>query len=658
MMRFKEWLQRASGPASKRFHRYVVMWAMAWVAGLALTLALFLRATPYSGAPYVLDLAHYLPHAIYYMTYGLTLIAAPFMLCSLFIQNDEEHTTRQRVFRTLCAILLLLSLIYQHIDNETLRYCNMHITVDFLRTYLLGQGVPIALWTLLEEDAGGSNVSFWLMIVPTAFAVCWFAFGTRIPMPKFTQKKMQWALFGVIIISFLFLPWLFRTDLFGSKNRQAKVAPPAILLMDAINTWREENDFPENIKERMLAAQEDWKKYNQSAWELTTPEKPWVKHYNGTCPPADKKYNFIIISFESFRAQSLNLFNSHETIEATPYMNSMALSDKAAYYTNYYTNGHPTIAGFMALHTGLLPHSNRTVAKAFTADQIDSFVNTLRKQGWQTIFFGGSDPDWDNQRPWLMRWYDDVSYKPENDELDRNVMHDVKQWLTNERDASKPFMITTFLISNHMPFQPREDGFIINNGTELKDKIYNTMRYDDDVLREFVESIRNEPWFDDTIIVLTGDHGLDLGDRDGSPDYNNLRTEAIHIPLILYGTHPRLPKGKQTTLSSHIDLGSTILDLAGICEDNATMGYSILNLSDNPERAEYAFKADRASVRTSQWTAYIDETGKVMLFDKEDDLQLQDISKDHPKVAEAMKKRADDMRTVVDYNYQNNLFNP
>ena len=51
--------------------------------------------------------------------------------------------------------MLALSLLYQHIDNEVLRFCDMHITIDFLETYVLRGGVPGVLWSLLAEDAGG-----------------------------------------------------------------------------------------------------------------------------------------------------------------------------------------------------------------------------------------------------------------------------------------------------------------------------------------------------------------------------------------------------------------------------------------------------------------------------------------------------------------------
>ena len=110
-----------NGQASSQFYKYFILWIMAWLAGTILTLTLFLRGTPYSGDPYVIDLWHYLPHAIYYMTYGISVITLPFMLASLFV-NDSHEKRRGAVLRTICAVLLALSLLYQHIDNEILPF--------------------------------------------------------------------------------------------------------------------------------------------------------------------------------------------------------------------------------------------------------------------------------------------------------------------------------------------------------------------------------------------------------------------------------------------------------------------------------------------------------------------------------------------------------
>ena len=127
------------------FFNSVAMYVMAWGFGLILTLCLFLRPTPY-GSGYVIDIWHYLPHAVFYMTFGLMMISAPYMLLSILLGTKEKYRRLCFGLEIVCAILLTISLLYQHVDNEILRFCSMHLTSDFLRTYVLSHGVPDALW--------------------------------------------------------------------------------------------------------------------------------------------------------------------------------------------------------------------------------------------------------------------------------------------------------------------------------------------------------------------------------------------------------------------------------------------------------------------------------------------------------------------------------
>lgn len=641
------------------FYRYLLMFGMAWIAGLMLTLFLFLRPTPY-GPAYVMDVWRFLPHAIFFMTFGLMMIVAPFMTYALFVRDAEKHKRLHAVLQGGCAVLLSLSLLYEHVDNEILRFCTMHITPDFLRTYLLSQGVPDSLWDLLASDAGGANVSLCLLSVPVIFLVCWFIFGKRIPQPEGLNKpKVFLSVFGVLMIGFVFLPCLFRSELFAWKTIQAKVAPPLVLIRDTIVSWNDAVQFPEDMSGPIARVQKNWlAQENDKNWQMLDDKHPFMRKYVGECKQPDKKYNVVIISFESYRAYNLNLFNPDYKQEVTPYLNSLINSGDAAYYTRYFTNGHPTIGAFMALHTGIPAHSRYTVAKSFVQNKIDSFVNVLRHHGYDTVFVGASDPDWDSQRPWLMQWYDEVLFDPANDEMDRAVMRDAQKWI-KAHDSSKPFLMTAFLMSNHMPFNRYEPEFRLTDSGEIHEKIINTMHYDDDVLREFIESMRNEPWFENTLFIVTGDHGVDLGERGEQPDYKNLRTEAVWIPLVIYGKHPRLPKGRHDILASHNDLGMTVLDLLGICDPTTSMGHSLL--TKNKDTAEvYIYKYGRSVIRTNEWSEYIlsyDKEKDLMLYKGDDLMQNTDVSKDYPEIADELYKKSRETSLVIDYGYHNNMYN-
>ncbi len=639
------------------FTTYGGLYVWAVIFGLITTLVLFLRPTPY-GMAYVMDLAHYLPHAIFYMLYGLGVICFPFMIIALLRRRATTAGT------TICAILLMLSLFWGHVDNEVLRYCKIHITVDFLETYVLSNGKPDAIWALLEGDQGGKNLSLYFLGLAPLFLITWLVFirrlVRRIPQVPKHCKKLVWGVTGALVISFIFLPALFRSNLFGSKNRQLLVAPPFVLVKQGIDEYVAAKIEHADLATLIPRFQKDWSEAETDKnWQFIDTSRPFMKTYKGTCPnTSEPPWNIIVISIESFRARNLPLFYRDAKDDPTPYISSLASGGRAAYYTNYYTNGHPTIASFMAQHTSLLPHNAYTVAQRFTLDTLDSYVSSLRNHGYQTVFFGGSDPDWDNQRVWLNRWYDKIYYTPDYDEKDRLVMQDASRWLNEELDPSKPFLMTFFLITNHTPFTlpAEEENLRLTDSNEQKIKIINTMHYDDDVVREFIESIKDKPWFDHTIVMITGDHGMDLGDRGDSPDYDNLRHEATQVPLIVYSPkHPRIPVGKQEVIGSHLDLAPTILDLAHICDDNSFMGHSLLSV--DPQKAHaIVIKHLRYAMDTNDYSVYMPSKKQIMMFDHEDYGQTTDISKQNKQTANDLKEYLLSISSLVNDAYRKDLY--
>ena len=100
------------------------------------------------------------------------------------------------------------------------------------------------------------------------------------------------------------------------------------------------------------------------------------------------------------------------------------------------------------------------------------------------------------------------------------------------------------------------------------------MHYTDDVVRELYTTLSHEPWFANTIWIITGDHAFDLGDRGEVGGNDNLRHETTWVPLIVHGASLA---GEQPGVGSHFDLAPTILELASVWDDNSFMGRSLLN---------------------------------------------------------------------------------
>lgn len=612
--------------------------------GVALQLALFLRNTPY-GIPYVLDLSNYLPHALLYSCYGISLVSIPI----LFLAAIDRQ--RVRVWSVwIYVVVLAATLTGTQIDNEILRFLGMHLSVDYIFTYATASGIPLSIYHAIRDDVGGAYGSVFLLSVPLIFFVLSVVIirGVIIRIPR---RRLVMAAVAVGVV-FVFVPFLLRTSLFGSKNRQHKVAPVVIVLAESLRDVLTPKTDYTDIEESSRRVGDLWSVVNtQKGWGFTSESDPLARRMEGLCPAFEgKHWNFVIISVETFRAMNMPLLNPNEEVETTPFIRSLATSAHSSYYTRFISNGQPTIASFMALHTGLLPHSRKTVARAFTRTMLDSYASLLRQHGYHAAFFSGSDPDWDNQRRWLSQWYDFVHYDKADKEEDRRIMRTAAKYLKEKAQLGAPVVLTAFLISNHMPFDSPEPGFDLYQGADLKRKIVNTMRYDDDVIGEFFDSVKNESWYANTVFIITGDHGIDLGDRGKVTGWENTRHETNWVPLVIHSQHPLMQQGRIDVPASHIDLAPTLLHMAGICPDNRFMGHSLFASSD--ERKAINIKNGNFGVESDKFSIFIPKNGNPLLYRSEDILQKKDVASDFPDIVRDLTGIAEDASKVADYAYE------
>lgn len=626
---------------NRNIAKHLALFVCAGISGTILQLFLFLRKTPYN-IDYVLDISNYLYHAIYYFWYGAALVSFPFILAVFLVQKEKPWI----YFFHAGALFFVLTAT--QVDNEILRFLNIHLSFDFISIYAKTDGIPESIGNVLRDDAGGRYSSLRLLAIPSIFAGFAFLIAKRnLKIPE----KWTYITGIAFLIAFLVIPMTLRSSFFGGKQRQAKVAPVVILLRDNIYGLFESGNDYSGIDGKIGTFQKMWSDASlDTNWKFSSPSRPFRKHYDGQCRQhGGQKWNFVVISLETFKAVNLSLFNAEEKVTATPFLNSLAVSDKGSYYTRFLSNGQPTIFSFMSIHTGIFPHSMKTVAKAFMNRDIPSYASILKDSGYHTMFFGASDPDWDNQRFWLDRWYDEVYYDPADREQDRLVMRKAAVSMKTAGMTGKPFVMTAFLISNHVPFDSPEKDLDIYDGAEIERKILNTMHYDDSVLEEFFNSIKEEPWFSNTVFIITGDHGMDLGERGVNPSHTNIRHETNWVPLIIYSGHPLMKYGKITEQASHADIAPTILEMAGICADNDFSGHSLFS---SEARTVFNVKSRNYGLENSEYSIYVPESASSMLYTADDVLQKNDIAQKFPEKAAEMEKDARTISIVTDYFYE------
>ncbi len=112
----------------------------------------------------------------------------------------------------------------------------------------------------------------------------------------------------------------------------------------------------------------------------------------------------------------------------------------------------------------------------------------------------------------------------------------------------------------------------------------------DSQIERLLQTLDNLHVRDNTMIVVTADHGENLGDHKIYFDHWTLFDSDIHVPLIIY--YPKeIPQGKRIkTPVTHIDIAPTILDILGekhnYLADKMFDGKSLKPLWNNDEASK------------------------------------------------------------------------
>jgi len=176
-----------------------------------------------------------------------------------------------------------------------------------------------------------------------------------------------------------------------------------------------------------------------------------------------------------------------------------------------------------------------------------------------------------------------------------------KYWDLYDRDslplASNPFVPeqSPVMTMNSMYELRGYDGFHhIKHPTEytmnedtartLKHGYYASVSYVDAQFGKIIQHLKDLDLYDNTIVVLWGDHGWKLGEHNGWCKQTNYNID-IHVPMILH--YPNQPNpGKQTfEITELIDMYPSLCEIAGIKSPEYLQGTSFVPLIEDPTRA-------------------------------------------------------------------------
>lgn len=213
--------------------------------------------------------------------------------------------------------------------------------------------------------------------------------------------------------------------------------------------------------------------------------------------------------------------------------------------------------------------------------------------------------------------------------------------VTDMRQLKEPFGAFFFTLSNHHPFVlPEKCAGRYPEGTL---PIHRTAAYADDAIRLFFEKAKNEPWYPNTLFVLTADH-TNLSDR---PEYQNTAGRAA-VPILLYDPRGQLTGELSDYVVQHADIYPTLLYLLGMDDRVLSYGHNMLD----PMAEHYAlnFYYDRYILLSRDATVLMSPAGDVQVEAPSPFLQTESGQDLFPGDS-VCRARTDRLKAIVqDYN--------
>lgn len=346
---------------------------------------------------------------------------------------------------------------------------------------------------------------------------------------------------------------------------------------------------------------------------------------------SNKIKNIILLSIDTLRADVLSSYGSTEVL--TPNMDKLAID--GTLFREAYSPAPWTLPAFSSIMTGVNALVHKTVvAGSRLPDAFTTIAEYARDNGYRTGAIGHNVHL--NQAVNLNQGFMEYNFFPKRTELvnsfggtlinlalpahfksdasTSDLTEIAINWLKEHQDQD--FFLWIHYFDPHIPYSPPEQYIekrdaartsignnftragVIRNGLYSPSKddkkrirqLYDAeVRYVDDNIGKLLDVLVELDLYNDSLIILTSDHGEEFWEHGGFEHGHTLYNEIIHVPLLI-----KLPKNEKThDIEIQVTTQSilpTILELADIKhDDNPHMASSLVPLlKNNP--SEYHIK--------------------------------------------------------------------
>ena len=308
-----------------------------------------------------------------------------------------------------------------------------------------------------------------------------------------------------------------------------------------------------------------------SSWDEVTGHLPKVEVAPAISTPG--QLNFMLIIWESLSAEYTG--TAANKASYTPFLDS--LLNRSMWFPNSFANGRRSIESSTSLLFGIPALMNEALIQSPYAGGLVGLPGFLKKGGYSSAFFhGGARGSMFFDVMAKIAGFDRHFGKEDFPDLSQDDGNwgifdgPFFRWTVGEiGKLPPPFFATLFTLSSHSPYSIPKDW----QGRLPKGPlpIHESIAYTDAMLKEFFESAARQPWFKNTIFIITGDHTSLTTLVDFS------EVQPFRVPIVIFSPGGQIPAGKRLRVVQHADVLPTIMSLAELpMESVPRFGQSML----------------------------------------------------------------------------------
>ncbi len=300
--------------------------------------------------------------------------------------------------------------------------------------------------------------------------------------------------------------------------------------------------------------------------------------------PMQKK-NVVVLIVESFGREYIGALN--RDLEGGHYKGYTPCVDSliahSVTFRHSFCNGRKSIDGMPSILSGIPMFVEPFFLTPAAMNEVDGFASLLAGEGYETAFFHGAQRGSMGFQAFATKTGFRHYYGREDFAADKRFDGDadfdgtwaiwdepfMQYYAMKMNEMKEPFMTALFTASSHHPFVIPEQ--YRQRFPEEQLAIHKCIRYTDRAIGRFFQTAARQPWFRNTVFVLTSDHTNQSCHAEYQTDLGGFAS-----PVILYTPDGTLQPGMEDKVAQQTDILPTVLGLLHYPKAYCAFGIDVL----------------------------------------------------------------------------------